>query len=131
MTIEVPAEVAVPEDAHAEVLVVSDLVTTMRAWWFFAEDKDMSYPVAEYDAVVEPVDGGERVTVTARTFLRDLSLFPDRLDGTAMVDEMLVNLLPGESAVFTVRAGSRLDPAALTARPVLRCVNHRSPHGRG
>ena len=61
--------------------------------------------------------------MTARTVLRDLTLFPDRLDPAAQVDRALVTLLPGESAVFTVRAPGPLDPAALTCRPVLRCVN--------
>lgn len=43
-----------------------------------------------------------RVEVTARTLLRDLALFPDRLDPADEVDEMLVTLLPGESTVFRV-----------------------------
>ncbi|MFD0788331.1 hypothetical protein ACFQZ8_30835, partial [Micromonospora azadirachtae] len=75
------------------------------------------------DAVVEPVEGGQRVRVTTGTVLRDLILFPDRLDAAASVDEALVTLLPGESATFLVRAPHALDPVALTSRPVLRCVN--------
>ena len=55
--------------------------------------------------------------------LRDLTLFPDRLDPTASADKALVTLLPGESTTVTVRADTALDPAALTSRPVLRCVN--------
>ena len=55
--------------------------------------------------------------------LRDLALFPDRLDPAASVDEALVTLLPGESTTFTVATDAPLDPAALTTRPVLRCVN--------
>ena len=47
-----------------------------------------------------------RVTVTARTILRDLALFPDRLDPAATVDNALVTLLPGESATFSVRSRS-------------------------
>jgi beta-mannosidase len=72
---------------------------------------------------VEPIDDGVQVTVTARTILRDVILFPDRLDPKATVDDALVTLLPGESAVFTVRSQVPLDPDALTGRPVLRCVN--------
>jgi beta-mannosidase len=130
LTIPLPADLATPDDPRGEVLVVDDPAADLRAWWFFAEDKDIAYPAAGLDAVVEPVDGGQLVTVTARTLLRDLCLFPDRLDPTATVDEMLVNLLPGESAAFTVRAGPAhsgrgpaLDPVALTTPPVLRCVN--------
>ena len=34
-----------------------------------------------------------------------------------------MTLLPGESVTFTVTGTRNLDPAALTTRPVLRCVN--------
>jgi len=57
------------------------------------------------------------------TMLRDVTLFPDRLDSTSTVDDALVTLLPGESATFTVTSRAHLDPDALTTRPVLRCVN--------
>ena len=77
-----------------------------------------------YDATVEPSPDGARVTVTARTLLRDLVLYPDRLDPAATADQALVTLLPGESATFVVSGlSSPVDPAALTTPPVLRCVN--------
>ncbi|MEV4466923.1 glycoside hydrolase family 2 protein [Micromonospora echinofusca] len=118
-----PAELAWPEEARRELLVAEAGDTTGRALWFFAEDRDAHWPAAGYDATVEPVDGGQRVRVTARTILRDVTLFPDRLDPTAEADEALVTLLPGETATFTVTTDAPLDPAALTTRPVLRCVN--------
>jgi beta-mannosidase len=61
--------------------------------------------------------------VHAGTILRDLALFPDRLHPSASADELLVTLLPGESATFLVTAAAPLDAAALTRHPVLRCVN--------
>jgi beta-mannosidase len=67
------------------------------------------------------------VTVTAGTVLRALTLFPDRLDPDAEVDRAGITLLPGESVTFTVRSERPLDPAALTSRPVLRCVNDVRP----
>ncbi|WP_422774874.1 glycoside hydrolase family 2 protein [Plantactinospora sp. WMMC1484] len=119
-----PAEVAAPDDPRAELLVADPGGDGERAFWFFAPDRDLAYPPAEYDATVEPTpDGVLRVRVTARTILRDLLLAPDRLDPAAEVDEALITLLPGESATFTVRSAAALDPAALTTRPVLRCVN--------
>jgi beta-mannosidase len=122
-TVRLPADVSVPDEPRGEVLVVDDHAAPRRAWWFFAEDKDMTYPEAAYDAIVERAEGGQVVTVTARTMLRDLSLFPDRLDPDATVDDAMLTLLPGESAVFTVSAPAELDPDALTRPPVLRCVN--------
>ncbi|MFC8846293.1 MULTISPECIES: glycoside hydrolase family 2 protein [unclassified Micromonospora] len=118
-----PADLARPEQARRELLVAEAGGDAERAFWFFAEDRDADWPAAEYDATVEQVDGGQRVRVTARTFLRDLTLFPDRLDPAAEVDEALVTLLPGESATFTVRAPHPLPAAALTTRPTLRTVN--------
>ncbi|WP_433203219.1 glycosyl hydrolase 2 galactose-binding domain-containing protein [Dactylosporangium sp. CS-047395] len=94
---------------------------------FFAEDPQVPFPPAAFDAQVRDVPGGQEVRVTAGTVLRDLALFPDRLHPSATVDDQLVTLLPGESVVFRVRADIALDPAALVAFPVLRCVNERRP----
>ncbi|MBY8870843.1 glycoside hydrolase family 2 protein [Micromonospora sp. PLK6-60] len=123
VVLALPAELARPDEARRELLVAEAGESAERALWFFAEDRDIDWPAAEWDATVEPADGGQRVRVTARTVLRDLTLFPDRLDPSAEVDEALVTLLPGETATFTVTADAPLEPAALTARPVLRCVN--------
>lgn len=99
--------------------------STGQVLWFFAEDRDIPYPPARYTARVEPDPGaGEyRVTVTAQTILRSLALFPDRLDPLATVDDALLTLIPGQSVTFLVHSARPLDPAALTAPPVLRCVN--------
>ncbi|WBB72401.1 glycoside hydrolase family 2 protein [Micromonospora sp. WMMD1128] len=123
VVLTLPAELARPDEGRRELLVAEAGDTAERALWFFAEDRDIDWPAAEWDASVEPVDGGQRIVVTARTALRDLTLFPDRLDPSAQVDRALVTLLPGESTAFTVRALAPLDAAALTHRPVLRCVN--------
>jgi len=110
--------VSTPDDPTREVLLAD--ANGQRAWWFFAEDKDIAYPPAEYEAIVEPTtDGGQRVTVTAHTILRDVVLYPDRLDPAAEVDDALVTLLPGESHTFVVHCGQPFDPV----RPFLRCVN--------
>jgi beta-mannosidase len=121
VTAPLPPDVRTPDDPRRELLVAD--AGDARAFWFFAEDRDLDLPAARWAADVEPVDGGVRVTVTARTLLRDLTLFPDRLDPAAEVDDALVTLLPGASATFTVTTPSPLDPVALTSRPVLRAVN--------
>jgi beta-mannosidase len=123
VTVPLPAELARPDEPRRELLLADAGENTRRALWFFAEDREVDWPASAWDAVVEAVDGGQRVRVTARTVLRDLTLFPDRLDPAASVDDALVTLLPGESVTFTVRGGGPLDEAALTSRPVLRCVN--------
>ncbi|WP_443044298.1 hypothetical protein [Streptomyces sp. NBC_00353] len=98
----------------------------VRTVEFYEEDTRLALPPACYDVRVTRSDGDAsayRVELTARTLLRDLALFPDRLDPAAAVDEMLVTLLPGESAVFRVTGAVIEDPGALGTRPVLRCVN--------
>ncbi|MGC5050543.1 glycoside hydrolase family 2 protein [Micromonospora sp. DT48] len=129
VTVALPDELTRPDDGRAELLVADPGDQAERAWWFFAEDRDVRWPAAAFDATVEPVDGGQRVRVTARTILRDVTLYPDRLNPSAEVDTALVTLLPGESATFTVRADAPLDVAALASRPVLRCVNDRQEDG--
>ncbi|MDP9797275.1 beta-mannosidase [Catenuloplanes nepalensis] len=125
VTTPLPPDIATPGDASAELIVVT--AGSARALWFFAEDKQINFPIPGYDAEVAPVDGGYDVTVTARTVLRDLTIFPDRLDPGAVADSALVTLLPGETTTFRVRTDATLDAAGLTARPVLRCVNDVRP----
>jgi beta-mannosidase len=130
--VPLPADVATADDPYAELLLAQVDGAAAgaggdpdggRAWWFFVEDRELAAPPAEFDAAVERAGHDLRVTVTARTMLRDLTIFPDRLAPAAGVDRALVTLLPGESATFTVTGAAGVDPAALTARPVLRCVN--------
>ena len=120
--LRLPTAVAVPDDPAAELLVA--VVDGHRTVALFTEDLEAALPTAEFEATAEQVPGGYRVTVTARTLLRELSLFPDRLAPDAVVDDMMTTLLPGESAVLHVTtAADGLDPAALVTSPVLRCVN--------
>ncbi|NAS23461.1 glycoside hydrolase family 2 protein [Herbidospora sp. NEAU-GS84] len=115
MTVPLPASMA-PGDPSKEL--VSASVGDLRALRFPADE----LPQASYEVTTEQIGDGVRVEVTARTLVRDLALFPDRLDPAAVVDDMLVTLLPGETATFVV-TGKDLGPEALTAYPVLRCVN--------
>jgi beta-mannosidase len=127
VTVPLPAELATADEPRRELLVADPGGAQARAFWFFAEDRDIAYPPAEYTVTGTRVPEGLRLRVTAESILRDLTLFADRLDPRAEVDEALVTLLPGESATFTIRSAGPLefDPA-LGTRPVLRCVNDRA-----
>jgi beta-mannosidase len=129
LTIPLPRELSEADDERRELLLVE--AGRERAWWFFAEDRDLAYPRPTFDVAVEPVAGGVSVTVTAGTLLRDLTLFPDRLDPAATVDRALVTLLPGESATFAVHGAMPVDAATLTGRPVLRFANDLWPADHG
>jgi beta-mannosidase len=124
VTVRLPADVATPDNPAVELIMIDGAAA--RAVWWFGEDVDLAYPRAAADVAVRPGDGGVAVDVTARTLLRDLTLFPDRLDPAATVDDMLVTLLPGESVTFHVAGGAALhDVAAETwaTVPVLRTAN--------
>jgi beta-mannosidase len=120
-SVPLPGALATAADPAKELMTAT--IGGLTAVRFFAEDTEVAFPEAELDVTTEPVPGGTRVTVTARTLVRDLALFPDRLDPRAEVDDMLVTLPPGATATFHVRSPEPLDPAALTTYPVLRCVN--------
>ncbi|MGI5492978.1 glycoside hydrolase family 2 protein [Microtetraspora malaysiensis] len=120
---EPPAALTAP-GGPGELLVAT--LDGVRALRFFAEDPVAGYPPAEFDTAVEEAEDGLRVTVTARTLVRELAIFPDRLDPRATVDDQLVTLLPGETAVFRIGGRCRpgdLDLEALVRPPVLRCLN--------
>ncbi|ROS79143.1 glycoside hydrolase family 2 protein [Cellulomonas sp. PhB143] len=117
----VPPDVATPEDPAAELLVVS--AGDRRATWFFVPDKDFAYPVAELDIEVLPQAGADVVVrVSARTFVRDLVIFADRLAVGATVDEMLVTLFPGESTELRLSGVSQVTTSDLVG-PVVRTAN--------
>ena len=120
-TFALPEELSRAEKPDGEVLLADDGV--QRAWWFYLEDNDLAYPAPAYDATADTTDGVVTIRVTARSLLRDLTIYPDRVDPTARVDTALVTLLPGETATFTVRTNCSADPRVWTRPPVLRCVN--------
>jgi beta-mannosidase len=120
MTTTIDPDVATSAAPEAELLRAD--ADGLRTHWFFAEDKAVDYPQARWATSVQ----GNRLTVTAATVVRDLTLFPDRLSADAAADIAMVTLLPGESATFTV---SGLAPDALRGvdgAPVLRAVNDLS-----
>lgn len=107
----------------ADAVLSADAPGSRRALWFAVEDVAGGLPRPELGTIVERTPTGYRVTVLAQTLLKDLALFPDRLDSEATVDECLVTLFPGETAVFEVRTALSLDASLLTAAPVLRTAN--------
>jgi beta-mannosidase len=111
-----------------------------RASWFFVRDKHLAYPSPHVDVSVDrpreratphaatQAPAQARVTLTARTLIRDACLLLDRLDPEATVSDQLFTLLPGESVTLAVHspdraAADRLAPGALSAPPVFQCAN--------
>lgn len=112
----------------------------LRSTWFFAPDAALEPLEPRFTARATADEGVLRITVEARTLLRDLCVFADRLAGLLgvgapelVVDDMMLTLLPGETAMFTVRKrdGSPLaapaDLSAVTGSPVVRCIGDSTP----
>ncbi len=137
---EIVAEQAGPIDVPPRSLATVDVPEPMRGrptdtflvaavgphrgFWWFTPDKQMSYPPPAFDAELSrPRAGTYELTVTARSVLRDLCLFPDRLDPAAGVSDGCVTLLPGDRFTFTIDSDAELTRDALVAPPVMDCVN--------
>jgi beta-mannosidase len=116
-----PAPLGSPRSRRAELLVAE--TGDHRALRFFAEDPQMAFPPAAFTATTTKIPDGWQVRIVADTLLRELAIFPDRLDPDATVDDQLVTVLPGDSVTFTVTGGAGIDPVDLVTYPVLRCVN--------
>jgi beta-mannosidase len=119
--LELPQEISSPDDAGTE-LVVAELGAS-RAFWFFAEDRDSALPTAPLPASARRTPTGYQVDVIADTIVRDLALLVDKVDPEAVVDDMLITLLPGETASLLVSSRSEFNPRALLAPNVLRTAN--------
>lgn len=114
-------DVGVAGDPAQELLVAD--TGTERAIRFLADDLDIAYPEPRFDTAVTRTATGYDITVTARSLVHELAVFADRLAPDAEADQCLLTLLPGDHATIRVTTRYQLDPARLTARPVLRCLN--------
>jgi len=116
-----PDEIAVPENVADELVVVES--GGRRAFWFFAEYRDSALAAAELTVDTVAVVGGYAVTVAAGSLVRDLALLVDKIDPAAVVDDMLVTLLPGEQVTFTVTSAEDIPLERFAQPDVLRTAN--------
>jgi beta-mannosidase len=115
VSIELPADVAVPGDRAAEVLVVD--CGGQRAWWWFSADHQLALTPPKLTASWERDGDLSRATITTDTLVRDLTIYPDRLVAAATIDHQLITLLAGESIVVTIAGLGDTDPAQLLTKP--------------
>ena len=87
--------------------------------WFFVPDRAANYPPAKFTAAWE----NGKLSIEAKSFLRDVCVFVDRLDPQASVSDQLITLLPGESFTFEIASKLPLTLEQLTSPPVFRSVN--------
>ena len=107
--------------AATELIVAS--AGPERGLWFFDIDRWLDYPQPDFSARLEREGDRYQLSIVARTLLRDVCVFADRLDAAAHISEQLVTLLPGEEHTFTIESTAELDLGKLTQPPVLQCAN--------
>ena len=128
-----PPELRTPADPTSEALVAEaslgagatpDGATLVREVHCWAPDIELALHPEAATVAVEVASDGYRVTVVAaRGLVKDLTLFVDRLDPDATVDQALVTLPAGTSTTIHVNSSVHGLEAALAAAPVLRTAN--------
>ena len=82
----------------------------------------MFYVKLALSAAAVAVEDGVELTVTAKSYVRDLFCMADKVDAKASVAEGMVSLLPGESVVLHIATA---DAAAFRQRSEARMVSFR------
>jgi beta-mannosidase len=102
--------VATATDATDEVLTVGD--GPDRGWWWYERDVPMPATTLEWtwrtadDSGAGSIDGRADelvLTVVADRVVRELTIHPERIRPSAVVDRQLIDLLPGEPAELRIR----------------------------
>lgn len=86
----------------------------------------MFYVKLALSAAAVAVEDGVELTVTTKSYVRDLFCMADKVDVKASVAEGMVSLLPGESVMLhiaTADAAALAAPGAFAAANVLRSAN--------
>ncbi|MFB2596698.1 glycoside hydrolase family 2 protein [Herbiconiux sp. P17] len=128
--VRIPEDVATAGEPASELLIVED-GSGHRDVWFYAEPRERALKAPQFDATVEREGDVVALTVTARSLLVDLCVFPDRLAAAAEADAALVTLLPGQTTVIRVTGLPPHLDAALVEHPQLRTVNELVSEDRG
>jgi beta-mannosidase len=116
-----------PADRSAQFVVAQ--AGEHRALWFFEPDKKLVYPEPKFDASLDRRPAGYALTVRARTVLRDLCVFVDRLDPSATISDQAVTLLAGEEVTLEIATKRELTRDHLLAPPVFQCANRFGKKG--
>lgn len=124
LRVDLSRGVSTVRDTGHQVVVarLDGLLDDRPVVFLYAEDLDLGLQDAPVDVQVGTwVDGVQPVTLTAQTFTRGASLFPDRLDAAAWVSDVDLDLFAGEPVTVQVHADTPLDAAALAS--TLRTLN--------
>jgi beta-mannosidase len=120
--VDVTVAPPVPDIVDDLALVVT-VAGAERCVKLLVEDVAAAIPAPDREASVTATASGADVTVVAKTFLRSLCLFPDRVAEDAVTDTLMIDLFPGESHTFAVAGDlTGIELAHLGCPPVLRSL---------
>lgn len=114
------APIVRPLEPQRQVLVAQ--AGEQRTTWYYAPDKQLAYPKPAMEFAVRQEGAVQMLAIRAQSFVRDLCIFVDRLDPSAMISEQLLTLLPGEQATVEVRLERKLRVEDLKV-PIVQCAN--------
>jgi beta-mannosidase len=126
ISVALPPDLVTARVPTAEIIVADvgdERSGFTRAIWDFLEVIDQDLDPEALHAEVTQVAGGYQVIVTARSYVRDVTLQVDRVDPRATVTDALVTLLPGEEARFDVTSAVDVDPRNFVTALVVRTAN--------
>ena len=89
-------------------------------------DQKLAAPAEAFSTAAVAVEDGVELTVTAKSYVRDLFCMADKVDVQASVAEGMVSLLPGESVVLhiaTANTAALANQGAFAAANVPRSAN--------
>jgi beta-mannosidase len=123
--VAVPDTVAVPVDPSREVLVaaVDGAFGFRRAVRDYAHVVDQHLDPDPFSASVRTVPSGAEIVVTARSYVRQLTAFPDMIAGEVTVDRAVEPMLAGEELVIRLDADRAIRPDEVDLARVLRSAN--------
>ena len=119
--VQVPAELSNPTKSSSSVLVAT--FAGVRKLWFFAEYKDSALESPNLELDLASTANGYQLKVTANNLVRDLVVMIDKLAPAASVNQGLISLLPGETALFEIQTSESLSFQDFQSERVLKSAN--------
>ena len=120
-TAQIPKELSNPSKSSSSVLVAN--FAGERKLWFFAEYKDSALEQPNFELDLEKTSTGYQLKVTANNLIRDLVVMIDKLASDASVNQGLITVLPGETALFEIKTSESLSLEHFQSERVIKSAN--------
>lgn len=120
-SVQISKELSNPSKSSSSVLVAT--FAGERKLWFFEEYKDSALENPSFELNLDKTPSGYQLKVTANNLIRDLLVMIDKVSPGASVNQGLITLLPGESALFDIQTSESLSIQDLHSEQVIKSAN--------